>query len=95
MNASIYLTKIQKIFETTKFFMPKNAAILLTERDFSLSPGVLANVGKCRGKGREKAHNQKIGIFRKGRIKKLIKIGKIESSLVSLKNVNDDSGLLE
>ena len=42
-----------------------------------------------------KTHNQKIGIFRKGRIKKLIKIGKIESSLVSLKNVNDDSGLLE
>jgi len=68
-----------------------------TDREglFSLAWGFSKCREKCRGKGREKAHNQKIGIFRKGRIKKIIKIGKIESSLVSLKNVNDDSGLLE
>ena len=59
MNAFIYLTKIQKIFETTKFFMPKNAAILLTERDFSLSPGVLANVGKNVEEKVEKKHTIK------------------------------------
>ena len=75
--------------------MPKMPPFSDREGLFSLAWGFSKCREKCRGKGREKAHNQKIGIFRKGRIKKLIKIGKIESSLVSLKNVNDDSGLLE